>query len=193
LLGLGLGIVAGIFFGEMVGWLKVVGDIFIRLLQVTVIPYISLSLITALGAMQYHEVKGLALKGGTILLSIWTFIIAVIMLMPFAFPIWPSASFFSTSLVAEQQAPDFLRLFIPSNPFYSYANALVPAVVVFSILIGMGLIGIKEKKAALKPLSVIRDTLMWVTSIISKLAPLGVFALMASAVGTTDLEDLARL
>ena len=44
LLGLALGIAAGIVFGEMVGWLKVVGDVFVRLLQVTVIPYISLSL-----------------------------------------------------------------------------------------------------------------------------------------------------
>ena len=171
LLGLGLGVVAGVFFGEMVGWLKVVGDIFIKLLQVTVIPYISLSLITALGAMQYHEVKELAFKGGTILLAIWAITLSVVLLMPLSFPIWPSASFFSTSLVEEPQAPDYLRLFIPSNPFYSYANALVPAVVVFSILVGIGLIGIKEKTAALEPLSVIRDTLMWVTSIISKLAP----------------------
>ncbi len=49
LLGLGLGIAAGIFFSDMVGWLQVVGDVFIRLLQITVIPYISLSLITGLG------------------------------------------------------------------------------------------------------------------------------------------------
>ena len=193
LIGLGLGIVAGVFFGEMVGWLKVVGDVFIRLLQVTVIPYISLSLITSLGAMQFHDVKELAFKGGAVLLAIWAITLAVVLLMPLSFPIWPSASFFSTSLIEEPQSPDYLRLFIPSNPFYSYANALVPAVVMFSILVGIGLIGIKEKNAALEPLSVIRDTLMWVTSIISKLAPLGVFALMANAVGTTDFEDLARL
>jgi len=193
LLGLGLGIAAGIFFGEMIGWLKVVGDVFIRLLQVTVIPYISLSLITGLGDMNYHEVKRLALKGGAILLVIWAITLAVIVLMPLAFPAWPSASFFSTSLVEEPQPPDYLRLFIPSNPFYSYANALVPAVVVFSILVGLGLIGMKEKTAVLEPLSVIRETLTWVTSVISKLAPLGVFALMASTVGTIDIENLARL
>ena len=193
LIGLGLGIAAGIFFGEMVGGLKLVGDIFIRLLQVTVIPFISLSLITALGAMSYKEVKGLALKGGAILLVIWAITIAVILLMPLSFPAWPSGAFFSTSLIEEPQPPDFLRLFIPSNPFYSYANAIVPAVVVFSILIGVGLIGMTEKTAVLQPLSVLRDTLMWVTGIISRLAPFGVFALMASAVGTTDIEDLARL
>ncbi len=34
---------------------------------------------------------------------------------------------------------------------------------------------------------------MRVTSLISKLVPIGVFALILSAVGTIDLADLARL
>jgi Na+/H+-dicarboxylate symporter len=136
-----------------------------------VIPYISLSLITGIGALRYEEVKGLAFKGGAILLVVWAVTLVAILLMPLAFPAWLSATFFGTSLVEEPQAPDFLRLFIPSNPFYSYANALVPAVVVFSALVGVGLIGMTEKAALLKPLSVLRDTLMWVTGVIAKLGP----------------------
>jgi Na+/H+-dicarboxylate symporter/ABC-type amino acid transport substrate-binding protein len=193
LVGLGLGIVAGVFFGDMVGWLKLVGDIFIRLLQITVIPFVSVSLITALGAMEYDGVKRLALKGGAIVLALWAITVVVILLMPLSFPTWPSASFFSTSLVEEPANPDYLRLFIPSNPFHSYANALVPAVVVFSILIGLGLIGMPGKAAVLEPLEVIRDALVWVTGVISKLAPIGVFALIASAAGTTDGADIARM
>ncbi len=38
LLALALGAVTGLFFGEIVAPLKVVGDAFIRLLQITVIP-----------------------------------------------------------------------------------------------------------------------------------------------------------
>ena len=193
LIGLALGVIAGVFFGDMVGWLQIVGDVFIRLLQITVIPFISVSLITGLGSMDYQGVRRLALKGGAIVLGLWSVTIAVIVLMPFAFPTWPSASFFSTSLVQEPAAPDFLRLFIPSNPFYSYANALVPAVVVFSIMIGVGLIGLPNKAAVLEPLTVIRETLMWMTGVVSKLAPVGVFALIASAAGTTDGSDLVRL
>ena len=45
----------------------------------------------------------------------------------------------------------------------------------------------------LEPLEVIRDTLMWMTGIVSQLAPVGVFALIASAAGTTDVADLMRL
>jgi len=84
-------------------------------------------------------------------------------------------------------------LFIPSNPFYAYANAIVPAVVVFSILVGIAAIGLPYRSALLEPLTVIRDILMRITGIVSKLAPLGVFALMANVVGTTDIADLARL
>jgi Na+/H+-dicarboxylate symporter/ABC-type amino acid transport substrate-binding protein len=193
LLGLLLGIAVGIFFGEMVGWMKIVGDIFIKLLQITVIPYISFSLITGLGELNYEVVRRLALKGGGILLLVWAIAIVIVVLMPLSFPVWPSASFFSASLVEEAASPDFLRLFIPSNPFYSFANAVIPAIVVFSILVGISLIGVPGKQAFLDPLVVFRQVLMRITGMVAKLAPVGVFALIAHAVGTTDIADLARL
>ncbi len=39
MLALLLGIPVGLFFGEMVGFLEIVGDAFIKLLQMTVLPY----------------------------------------------------------------------------------------------------------------------------------------------------------
>jgi Na+/H+-dicarboxylate symporter/ABC-type amino acid transport substrate-binding protein len=187
------GIAAGLFLGELAGALKVVGDTFIKLLQVTVIPYISLSLITGLGSISFDAVKRLAIKGGSILLLLWAITALVVMQLPLAFPDWPSASFFSASLAEESVAPDFLRLFIPSNPFYSYANAIVPAVVVFSILVGVALIGTKDKHAFIEPLSVLLAALVKVLGIITRLTPLGVFALVANTVGTIAIEDLVRL
>jgi len=193
LIALVLGIGAGVFLGELAGVFKVVGDIFIMLMQVTVIPYISLALITGLGSKSFGTVKRLAVKGGSILLLLWAIAALLVVSAPLAFPDWPSASFFSTSQIEESIAPDFLRLFIPSNPFYSYANALVPAVVLFSILVGVALIGVKEKYAVIGPLSVLLDALVKVTGLISKLAPLGVFALIANTIGTIAIEDLLRL
>ena len=193
LIGLALGVAAGVFFGEMVGWLRFFGDIFIKLLQITVIPYISLALITGIGGLSFKEVKSLAVKGGSVLLFVWGIILLAIMLMPLSFPEWPAATFYTSALVEDAPKIDFLRLFIPSNPFFSYANAIVPAVVVFSILVGIALIGIPNKSKLLEPLSVFREVLMKITGIIAKLSPIGVFALIASAVGTTAFEDLARL
>src|SRR5210317_1974401 len=90
LLGLVLGIAVGLFFGEMVSWLKIVGDVFIRLLQITVIPFISVSLITGIGNLKFEQVKSLALRGGGILLLVWGLVISVLLLIPLAFPDWPS-------------------------------------------------------------------------------------------------------
>ena len=193
LLGLLLGIVSGVLFGEMVAWMQFPGDVFIKLLQVTVIPFISVSLITGLGRLRYEEVKALALRGGGVLLCAWTLVVLVLLLFPLAFPDWPSGSFFSASLASEPTTPDFLRLFIPSNPFYSYANAIVPAVVVFSIFFGLALISLESKDAVLQPLEVIREALMNITRGVTRFTPLGVFFLMGSLVGTIDLEELMRL
>jgi Na+/H+-dicarboxylate symporter/ABC-type amino acid transport substrate-binding protein len=193
LLSLVAGIIAGLFFGERVAWLQYVGDIFIRLLQITVIPYISLSLITGLGGLKQSEIAGLAKVGGAFILLIWVIASIIVIIAPMSFPDWPTASFFSQSLVEASNRPDFLRLFIPSNPFYSYANAIIPAVVVFSILMGIALIRVESKEFVLGPLVVCREALMKITGLISKLAPLVVFSLLASAMGTIDLGELSRL
>lgn len=193
LVGLVLGVAAGIFFGEMAGVLKVVGDAFILLLQVTVIPYIFVSLITALGQLTLEDAKTLGLRAGGVLLVLWGIGLVVVLLTPLAFPNWPSASFFSTSQVEQAVPVDFLRLYIPANPFASLANAVVPAIVVFSVLIGLALIHVKNKNVLLAPLTVILDVLMEVTGFIGKLAPYGVFALTASAAGTLNLEEFNRL
>ena len=55
LFGLGAGILAGIFFGEHAAFLKVFGDAFVLLLQMTVLPYIMASLIAGLGGISRHS------------------------------------------------------------------------------------------------------------------------------------------
>ena len=193
LIGLILGIAAGIFFGEMAHALKRVGDAFIMLLQVAVIPYIVASLMTALGRLTLDDAKQLAVKAGGVLLALWGIGVAVLLLTPLAFPDWASASFFSTSQVEEAKPVDFLKLYIPANPFASLANAVMPAIVVFSALIGVALIGVKNKQSLLEPLAALAEALMAVTGFIARLAPYGVFALAASAAGTLNLEELERL
>jgi len=193
LIGLVLGIAAGVFFGELAHALKIVGDAFIMLLQVAVIPYIVASLMTALGRLTLDDAKKLGLKAGGVLLVLWGIGVVVLLLTPLAFPDWVSASFFSTSQVEEAKPVDFLKLYIPANPFASLANAVVPAIVVFSVMIGVALIGVKNKQSVLEPLSAIAEALMAVTGFVARLAPYGVFALAASAAGTLNLEEIERL
>lgn len=191
--GLVLGLAVGVFFGEMTAIFKFAGNAFIMLLQMTVIPYIIVSLITALGHLTIEDAKSLGLKAGGVLLVLWGIGLAVVLLSALAFPQWPSASFFSTSQVQEPKPINFLQLYIPANPFYAAANAIVPAIVLFSVLIGLALISVKNKAALLEPLSAVADALMGVTGFVARLVPYGVFALTASAAGTIDVEEINRL
>jgi Na+/H+-dicarboxylate symporter len=70
-IGLGLGMLVGVFFGEAVAFLQLGGDIFIALLQMTVIPYVVVALIASLGRLTLDEAKHLGLKAGGVLLLLW--------------------------------------------------------------------------------------------------------------------------
>ena len=188
-----LGVVVGLFFGEHIAFLQIIGKAFILLLQMTVLPYIVLSLITGLGNLTYEQVKTLALRVGTLLLISWGLAFVVILLMPLAFPTWISASFFSTSLIEKQEEINLLTLFIPANPFYSMSNNFVPAVVVFSVAVGIALIGIENKQPLLGTLDTLNRAMGRITQFMAKLTPFGVFAVVASAAGTMSFEELARL
>jgi Na+/H+-dicarboxylate symporter len=89
--GLGLGLLVGLFFGERVAFLKVGGDAFIALLQVTVMPYVVVALVTSLGRLTLSEATALGLKAGSILLVLWAIGLVVVFLTPLALPDWPSA------------------------------------------------------------------------------------------------------
>jgi Na+/H+-dicarboxylate symporter/ABC-type amino acid transport substrate-binding protein len=192
-IGLGLGILVGVFFGEKVAFLKVFGDAFIALLQITVIPYIVVALVTSIGTLTLKDARDLGIKAGSVLLILWAVGMVVVLLSPLAFPDWPSATFFSASQIEEPKPVDFLQLYIPSNLFYSLSNAIVPAIVVFSILMGLALINVKNKERFLDILSIVGDALTGITGFIGNLAPYGVFAITASAAGTIDIADLGRL
>ena len=188
-----LGALVGLFFGEHIAFLQHVGKAFILLLQMTVLPYIVLSLMTGLGNLSYEQVKTLALRVGTLLVISWGLAFLVILLMPLAFPYRESASFFSTSLIEKQEEINLLTLFIPSNPFFSMSNNFIPAVVVFSVAVGVALIGIENKQPLLANLEAFNRAMGRITQFMAKLTPLGVFALVASAAGTLSFEELARL
>jgi len=193
LVGLVLGLLAGVCFGEYTEPLQEVGKAFILLLQMPVLPYITLSLITGLGQLNYQQVKTLALKAGSLLVLSWGLALAAMFVMPLTFPVWQSASFFSTSLVSKPEEVNFLTLFIPANPFYSFANNLVPAVVLFSAAVGLALIGIEQKQGLLANLTVLNRAVTRVTHFVATLTPIGVFAVVASAAGTMRLEELLKL
>jgi len=192
LIGLALGIATGLFFGELAASLKVIGQIFIGLLQMTVLPYILVSLVAALGRLSYGEAKTLALRGGMFIVLFWGVTLATVVGIALSFPAWESATFFSSSLAEPERKLDFIQLYIPTNPFFALANTIVPAIVLFSLAMGLALIGAPGKATLLPNLQVIEDALMRIAGTVARTAPIGVFALVADAAGTMQVEALGR-
>ena len=59
-----LGGLVGIFFGEMVAWMSVIGKGFILLMQMTVYPYIVVSLVGGIGRLSMTDARLLFTKAG---------------------------------------------------------------------------------------------------------------------------------
>jgi Na+/H+-dicarboxylate symporter len=193
IIGLILGIAVGLFFGEEVAFLKYGADAFILLLQMSVLPYIVVALIGGLGGLTLEQAKALASRGGIVLLLLWGVTLAVLLVAPLAYPEQESASFFSTSLIQEHQEVDFLRLYIPANPFHSLANTAVPAVVFFSIAMGLALMGIQEKAKLLDGLTVAKTAITRIIQKIVLLTPYGIFCIVGHTAGTLSFDELRRL
>ena len=111
-IGMGVGVLVGLFFGELVGFLDVVGEVWIKLLQMTVLPYVMVSLIMGLGSLNYSEALLLAKKGSVMLLLLWGITLVVVFLFPYTFPDWESSSFFSAAMAENRVEVDFLGLYI---------------------------------------------------------------------------------
>jgi len=191
--GLVLGVLSGLFFGEKVAGLQIIADIWIGLMQMTVLPYVIVSLIAGLGQLDVRLARLLAVKGGLLMLLFWGIAFVVITAMPMAFPELVSASFFSAH--SREVATTFnpVDLYIPSNPFRSMANTVIPAVVIFSAAVGVALIGMPNKSTLIQSLNTFLEALGRVTHFVVNLTPIGVFAIVAVAAGTMTWAEITRL
>jgi len=141
----------------------------------------------------YAEVRTLGLRAAAVIGGLWLLALSFAFLIPLTFPSVENASFFSSSLVERQPPFDFVDLYIPANPFHSLANNVVPAVVLFSVILGVALVGVEHKERLLDVLQVARDAIARATRLVTRLTPYGLFAIAANAAGTLGLEQLSRL
>ena len=96
------------------------------------------------------------------------------------------------SQIAETPPVDLIELFIPSNPFHSFSEGLMPAIVLFCLLFGFVLIGDERNKHFVDGLNGLLSPLYKVTNLLVIIAPVGIFAIMASTIGTITFPQLFR-
>jgi len=166
---------------------------FVKALQMTVLPYIALSLMVGIGGLSPTKAQQTMKKSFVIIFLMMALVLFFIFIAPLAFPDWKNAEFYSADTVKVSQEFDFVSLFISANPFNAFANALIPAVVFFSICIGLGLMSVKSKKTLLSSLSSLQRALANINTFVMNFAPLGVFCIGWRAAISIDASQLEGL
>jgi Na+/H+-dicarboxylate symporter len=192
-IGLMAGIATGLFLGDRARMFQVAADGFVRLLQMAVLPYITVSIVSSLGMLRPGDLRTLGVRAALVLAGLWTVALGFAFLMPLTFPPAESATFFSTTMLEPPAPFDLVDLYIPSNPFFALANNIVPAVVLFSITVGIALVGVPGKERLLDVLAVVSQALSRAMRFVVRLTPYGIFAIAAATAGTLRVEQVARL
>ncbi|MDZ4370825.1 MAG: dicarboxylate/amino acid:cation symporter [Phenylobacterium sp.] len=189
LLALVLGVAVGLALGEAAEAIKWVGDLFIRLIRMVVVPLVFFSIVSGVAAM--GDPRRLGSIGGKVLLFyLGTTIIAVAVGLTLGHLFQPGAGVDFTGVEARPvgQAPpvsEQLLGIVPLNPVEALARGDILAVIFFAILLGAAILAVGEKAA---PVHRVIDggveMILFITRIVMEVAPFGVFALVAWVMGT---------
>ena len=120
IIGLIFGLFVGLFLGDKASALSIIGRAYIGLIQMSILPYMIVSLMLGIGSLSYEKAGKLALTGGIVVVVSWFVAFIIVFFMPLAFPSIESGSFYSSSLIDIAKV-DFIDLYIPVNPFSSLA------------------------------------------------------------------------
>lgn len=193
LIGIILGALTGLFFGEYAHVLHPIGTAFVMLLKMSVLPLMACALIHAVGRLSVSQARRVLKACILSLLLVWTVVIGMAYVVSFVFPVKDNPSYFSTLISPEDSHDSLLGLFIPINPIHALANDVVPGVVFFSLLFAVALMRRQRKKTLLETLDVIVAVLTNITEWITRLSPIGAFALIAVTAGTMPVDQFSKI
>ncbi len=199
------GIVAGSLLGERASVLQPLGVLFIHLIKMLVIPLVAFSIVTGAASIGNTGKAG-KIGIGTFAYYLATTAVAVSLGLAFGLIFEPGVgvdsdsirALFSNEYADKGSVPGFWETiygFIPQNPFAALSGGNILQVLFFCLFFGFGLSALPaaKKEPLVALLSSGTDILLWMIMKVMLLAPLGVFGLMADAVGTFGWEILGRL
>lgn len=187
-----LGILFGLFFGDLCDVFAPYSAAYIMILKITAVPYLIGAIIHGLGQLSIPQGKQI-LKKGLIFISLaWFVNISIVYTIKYLFPHLSSTQL-GGYIAGDVPKLDFAELLIPDNVFYDLANNVVPAVVIFSMLIGIALMHIKEKDVIMKSVENLVQVLTRITAWIARITPIGTFLIIANQVGTIELSTVKQV
>ena len=209
-IGLALGIIVGAcFYGNthIANILQPIGDIFIHLIKMIVVPIVISSIIV--GVAGTGDMKSLGKLGGKTLLYFEIITtVAIVLGLLFANVFHPGTgvdrshlaktdinTYVETAKTTESHSKiDTFVNIVPTNIIQALANGDMLAIIFFSVMFGLGIAAIGEKGTPIiNFFKGTADAMFWVTNQVMKFAPFGVFALIGVTVSKFGLSSLIPL
>jgi Na+/H+-dicarboxylate symporter len=185
-----LGAIVGLVWGEGAVQIKWIGDLFVRLIQMIVIPLVFLTIVSGVVSLQDPRRLGsLGLK--TIFLYLLTTALAIVIGLILGALVQPGlgvdfAGAVPREVAAAQPFAGLLESIVPTNPVNALAEGQVLSVIFFALIFGAGVLVAGAKgAAAAEAINAGAEAMLKVVNFVMEVAPFGVFALIAWVMGTT--------
>ncbi len=194
-----LGVAVGYLLGPAAEHLRIIGDIFIRLLRMIIIPLIVASMVS--GVVSIGNVRNLGRIGfrtfayylTTTLLAVSVGLVLVTLLKP-GLGVNLGQQAIDTAAHTPPSVVSIITDIVPQNLFEAMAEDKVLSIIFFSLILGVAFSSVGDKARPLVQLfEALNDVMLRITDWLMRLAPFGVFALMAATVGQMGLAVLRPL
>lgn len=186
---LAIGALTGWLVGDQIEAIRWIGDLFIRLIRMLIMPLVFITLVAGITAMQ-DPTRIASIGSKAILLYFATTLAAVTIGIGLAVILKPGIGIdLSTTeavpITESISLSDRLLAIVPENVFAAFAQGDVLAIIFFGVLLGTAIL-LAGRPA--EPLTALFQSgaavMLKVTNIVMEFAPIGVFALVAWVMST---------
>ncbi len=196
----------------VISYLKPIGDLFLRLIKMVIVPLVFSSLLVGIASL--GDIRKLGRLGGrTLGLYMLTTAIAVSIGLLCAYLVEPgsyidpsdkaalvaqfadAAGSKSSSAAAAPSTMDNILGIIPLNPFDSLASGNMLQIIFFAVIFGVALTMLEDNKAEIiiTFFDRIQEAMVLIIHMVMVIAPFGVAALVADVIGSSGASILYAL
>ena len=201
------GVAVGVAMGDEAKIFAPLGTLFIQLIKMLVVPLVGISIIS--GAASLGSSRSAGKIGVTsILYIVLTTVVSIVIAIVVGLIFKPGSGLSAEGIASimasastEQGAPTDLSFWdtvigmIPANPIEAFAEGNILQIIVFGLFLGFGIAALNEDKRTkvIGGLNYLLEALIWCIGKVMLVAPLGVFGLMAEAMGTFGFDILLKV
>ncbi|MEK5271983.1 dicarboxylate/amino acid:cation symporter [Aeribacillus sp. FSL K6-8394] len=206
IIGIILGITVGFLFPEFGAKLKILADIFIKLVKMVIAPIVFFTVVIGIGSM--GDLKKVGRIGGKALIYFEIVTTIALAIGIFVVNIMKPGEGFNTDSVqgsdisqytkqAEETshgALDFIMSIVPENAVGALANGELLPILFFAVLFGLAAARLGEKaKPVINLFEQLTNIFFGIVNMVMKISPIAAFGAMAYTIGNFGLGSLVSL